>query len=273
MIWLVLVIISALISLFLLGPLLSRDPVKVSDGLGVFTGQLDELERDRALDLISESEAQTARLEIKRRLLAASESVEDNEGPSVRLRRLAVMAMGLPAILAVAIYLQIGSPHLVASPPVARVEPVNLPDDPAVLAAVNTLVARLAENPDDLDGWLLLGPYLMSTGQFSEAAFAFDQAIGLTAPNANLYSALGEAHLAGSRGVVTPVSRDAFERALELDPQHARAQFFLALAWFQDGETDRARQSWDDTAQGLPVGDPFRVMIENQLEITEPATP
>jgi cytochrome c-type biogenesis protein CcmH len=273
MIWLFISVISALVSLLLLAPLLSRTSSKMSDGLGAFTGQLAELERDQALDMISDAEAQSARLEINRRLLAASDSVEDNEAPSFRLRRITVLAMGLPAILAVAIYLQIGSPNLVANPPVARIEPANLPDDPTVLAAVDALIDRLAENPDDLEGWLLLGPYLMSTQQYGQAAIAFDRAISLAPPNADLFTAFGEAHLAANRGLVVPVARDAFENALELQPLHGRAQFFLALAWYQDGETARARESWTGIAQALPVGDPFRVMIEGQLDATRASSP
>jgi len=273
MIWLVILVISALISVILLAPLLSRNPKDMSDGLGVFAGQLDELERDQALDLISDEEAKTARLEISRRLLSASDAIEYDEAPLHSLRRVAVLSMGLPALVAVAIYLQIGSPLLVSSPPAPRVESVNLPEDPSVLAAVDELIDRLAEDPDDLEGWLLLGPYFMSTRQYEEAAFAFDQAITLAPPNADLFTAFGEAQLAANQGLVLPIARDAFENALELQPQLPRARFFLALAWYQDGETERARESWADIAQGLPVGEPFRVMIENQLDASRGASP
>jgi cytochrome c-type biogenesis protein CcmH len=94
---------------------LSRGGRPQSDGSEtvVYRDQLVEIDRDVAAGLMGPSEADAARVEIGRRLLAAADRPRDLPVASnIRLRRsAAVMALvGLP-IMAVAFYPSLGSPH------------------------------------------------------------------------------------------------------------------------------------------------------------------
>ena len=84
----------------------------------VYKDQLLEIERDLAAGLIGPSEAAAARVEISRRLLAADDAERKLPASSnVLFRRLvaAVALAGLP-LLAVALYLPLGSPRLADFP-------------------------------------------------------------------------------------------------------------------------------------------------------------
>lgn len=52
MIWFLLAVIATLVALALILPFLSTRRLEISDGLGVFNGQLAELQRDRELGQI-----------------------------------------------------------------------------------------------------------------------------------------------------------------------------------------------------------------------------
>src|ERR1700675_2890954 len=79
-----------------------------------YKDQLTEIDRDVAAGLIGSPEAEAARVEISRRLLAAADNLRDPPlASSVSLRRSAaiIALVGLP-IVAVALYLPLGSPRL-----------------------------------------------------------------------------------------------------------------------------------------------------------------
>ena len=124
----------------------------------------------------------------------------------------------------------------------ARIEaPVDQQD-------IATLVARveqqLAANPEDLRGWSVLAPVYMRTGRFDDAARAYRTVIRLDGATAEREADLGFALVSAADGLVTTPARQAFERALALDPRIIQASFYLAVADEQDGNLESARERW-----------------------------
>src|SRR6202140_2717014 len=108
----------------------------------VYKDQLTEIDRDVAAGLIGSSEAQAARVEISRRLLAAVDRQRDPPVASnVRLRRSAavIALVGLP-VVAIACYLPLGSPRLGDFPLAQR---TRAPD---ATEPLDHLVAQVAQH-------------------------------------------------------------------------------------------------------------------------------
>src|SRR5260370_16680313 len=134
----------------------------------VYKDQLAEIERDVSAGLIGRSEADAARVEISRRLLAAA---DHQRAPpvvsSIKLRRSAAITalVGVP-IVAVAFYLPLGSPQLGDFPLAQR---THAPD---VTQPLDNLVAQveqhLAKNPTDARGWSVLAPVLARLGRYDD---------------------------------------------------------------------------------------------------------
>ena len=61
----------------------------------------------------------------------------------------------------------------------------------------------------------------------------------------------------------------AFERALELEPQHPKSQFFLASALAQQGRIEEAVAAWNAMRPGLPAGSPWLAVIDQALAEAE----
>ncbi|WP_417483935.1 c-type cytochrome biogenesis protein CcmI [Maricaulis salignorans] len=273
MLWILIAVMASLTVIALVMPFMRRDAAAEQDGLGAFSGQLEELERDRELGLIGADEARAAEIDIKRRLLAASENRGDAETAHPVLRQGAIIACGLGGIAAVALYMVIGTPD-----PVIPIEPeaVEVSDEMrAVLDQVDALAAQMAANPDDAQGWAVLGQSYLSLGRYNEAAQAFDQAINIVPDSAFLFASLGQALLFDANGMMTPAAREAFARALDLEPTDVRSRFFMAEAQYQSGETDAAQAAWQALLAEAPPEASYRAMIEARLAAmaTEPGEP
>lgn len=268
MIWFLIALASALVILALVFPFLRRNSAAAADGLGVFKGQLAELERDRELGLIDAAEARQVELDINRRLLAAREHSELDGAPSPALRQAGIALSALAVMGAVAIYMGTGSPHLIGQAPE---QPVEMPEPMRELVVeVNALAERLMENPDDPDGWAGLGQAYLALGRFGEAAIAFNNAINSRPDSADLFALLGQAYVFSENGALTPAAREAFSRAIELEPGHVIARVYLAEAVLQDGDLELGASLLRAVRDELAEGDPARDFIDARLAALPP---
>lgn len=266
MIWILIALIASLVALALVLPVMRRAPEAAASGLTVFSGQLEELRRDADLGLIEPEDARAAELDIRRRAKAA-ENLQPEDGdsgtPSPRLRLAIIAASTLSVMAAVLIYMQIGSPQLAVQPPapVSQV-PENMQ---AVLDEVDALAADLMANPDNPRGWAVLGQAYVTLGRYQEAAVAFENAIDRVPDSAFLFASLGQAYLFAADGDMTPPAREAFARALDIDPQNVRARFFMAEALWQDGEREAALAAWQRMLDEAPDDAGYTQMVEARM--------
>jgi cytochrome c-type biogenesis protein CcmH len=264
MIWLLIAGLSSVVLLVLVWPFMNKKTTPLSDGLGAFAGQLDELERDRELGLINPEAAKAARLEINRRLLSAAAVSNADMAPNWRLRQISIGTVALSIMASVALYAEIGNPGLNDAPETVAGR-TEMPEDlREAVARIEQLAAELAANPDNPQGWAVLGQSYMALGRYRDAVHAFERAIDGIDNSAFLYASLGQAHLLSEQGRVTPVAREAFARALDIDPQNRRARFFMAEARYQAGEIDEAITEWQAMLSG--DDDDYRAMIERRLQ-------
>src|SRR6187431_3125113 len=123
--WLIFAVMTAAAIFAVLWPLgRARRIEPRANDVAVYRDQLDEVARDRAAGLIGEAEAEAARVEVSRRLIAAADSAQPKAAPgggeTFRRRAAAVLVLvALPAIAA-ALYLTLGSPKLPGQPLASR---------------------------------------------------------------------------------------------------------------------------------------------------------
>ncbi len=231
----------------------------------VYKDQLAEVQRDAAAGMIGPTEAEAARVEISRRLLAASDEEAGVSSPSsLSFRRaVAVIALaGLP-LVAAGLYVQFGSPSLGDFPLAqrSRVSPATASMDKLV-AQVET---HLEKNPTDGRGWEVLAPVLARIGRYDDAARAWRNAITYNGESASRRADLGEAIAASSNGVVTADARAEFDRAIALDPNEVKARYFTGIAAEQDGRKDDAANIWRTMLAAAPADAPWRPLLQESL--------
>lgn len=269
MFWIAAVSMTVVACLAILAPILRKrtsTPIGTHD-VEVYRDQLAEVDRDSARGLIAPEQAEQARAEIARRLLKASAtSAQPAEAqPQSRgvVRAAALGAVLLVPIVSWGLYGVIGSPDVPGQPLSER-----LARNPAE-NTIDELIARaerhLADNPTDARGWEVLGPIYMRQTRFDDAARAWRNAIRIAGPTAVRQNGLGEALAAAAGGTVTADSRAAFEAALGLEPDNAKARYFLATALAQEGKLAEAGQGWRALKATLPAESPWHGVVDQAI--------
>ncbi|MGL4284734.1 MAG: c-type cytochrome biogenesis protein CcmI [Phreatobacter sp.] len=271
-VWLVFAVMTAAAIFAVLLPLArSRDSVARSSGsdLVVYKDQLAEIGRDRQVGLIGEAEADAARIEVSRRLIAAADQASpslDLSPPDSSLRRrriTAVAAIVLVPLVAAAVYGTRGQPDYPAQPFAGRVRETPAERDLATL--IGRVEAHLAANPEDGRGWEILGPIYARLGRGADAVKARANALRLLGATADREADLAEARVLEAQGQVTAEAKAGFERAIGLEPNHPKASYFVGLAAEQAGRPEEARAVWTRLAQAAPPGAPWLAPIQSEI--------
>ena len=250
----------------------TRGQQRTGSDLAVYRDQLDEIARDRAAGLIGEAEAEAARVEVSRRLIAAADA-QPQTGTTVVpedtfRRRAAAMAVlvALPA-LAAALYLRLGSPELPGQPLTSRA--ATLMQERTLDTLVAQVEEHLAKNLEDGRGWEVVAPVYMRLGRFEDAVKARRNALRLNGASAVRESDLGESLMAEANGVVTDDAKAAFERALAHDAKNLKARFFLGVAAHQDGQSGKATEIWRGMLTDARPDSPWIGMVREALASVE----
>src|SRR5271163_2153659 len=269
MLWFVLAGMAAFAVLAALWPLLrpssgaKADPA--ANETAFYKAQLEEIRRDVERGLLPQGEAESARAEAARRLIAAAAGPSPARPPATprnRLAAAALIAVGLPAI-AFPLYAFLGQPRMPDEPLASRrTAPQTNGEIEAAVAAVE---ARLIAKPDDGKGWAVIAPVYMRLERYADAAHAYAEALRLVGEDPLRRAAYGEALVAAAGGVVTQEARQEFDRALAEQPGQPQARFYLALGAEQDGKKADAIRAYEALVADSPPEAPWRGVVSARL--------
>lgn len=261
-------LMTSLAALAVLWPLSRARTVRAAReaDLAVYRDQLAEITRDAKTGRLPRVEAEAARVEVARRMIAVDAAREAADGGaadpsrSTRRRRVAAIAgIVLVPALAIGLYGVLGSPGLPGAPLAERMRaPVDGSD---VAIMVRKVEEHLARNPNDGQGYEVLAPFYLRLGRPEDAARAYAEAIRTLGPSAERHSARGEALVMAADGLVTADAVAAFTAALALEPNEPRAAYFLGRAAEQNGRPADAARIWGQLAARTPPNAPYRPLL------------
>jgi cytochrome c-type biogenesis protein CcmH len=265
---LLLAVLAFAASLPIVAPLLRGNRPVASRGSfdqAVYRDQLQELDRDIVRGLITPADADAARLEIQRRLLAADRV----QAAPLRLSRspiLALIVFGIVALGSVGGYLWLGNPGLPDEPFAARkAELAGVKGPSSLQQATATLAAKLKQNPSDAANWLLYGRSLAMLSQWDQAEEAYRHAIELGQTSPDIAADHAEVLVMQAGGTVTPAAETAFQRVLKADPHSGIARYYLAVAAMQAGEPRQAMDGFQALLADLPSDSPLRSQLGQKV--------
>jgi cytochrome c-type biogenesis protein CcmH len=142
-----------------------------------------------------------------------------------------------------------------------------MPDRQQVDAMVERLAARLRENPDDAEGWKLLGRSYTALGKYPQAVAAFAKAAERSPRDAQLLADFADV-LAMTRGRSLEGEPAALvARALEIDPKNLKALALSGTIAYERQEYAKAAQTWARMLPLVPEGsEDARIISENVEE-------
>jgi len=146
------------------GGAVSRDAMNAA----VYRDQLRELQADLASGLLAQADYERAREELERRALEDFSQVEKEREPGGN-RFVAYSVVAIP-LVALGVYFAVGNPGVIVLEDAAQAT------DRQIEAMVERLAAKLKDNPDDVEGWKLLGRSYGALGRFREAIDAYAKA-------------------------------------------------------------------------------------------------
>lgn len=221
--------------------------------IAVYRDQFNELENDLRSGSLGSEQYEMARAELERRMLEDSAA---EIGTAAPVRQDRVMPIGLALVIplaAVLLYLQIGNlegltaeRHLAAE--ISSITPEQFRD------MTEKLAARMQSNPDDAEGWMMLGRAYRALERLPESAEAFRRASELTPGDAGALADYAEAlAFASGRSLAGEPTR-LLARALKIDPDNEKALALSGSAAFERKDYSGAVKHWQRLLQrpGLP---------------------
>jgi len=280
--WIAIVLLTLIALVALVGPLIRRAAGGRDDhDRAVYQDQLNEIDRDLERGVLNQAEAEALKTEISRRMIKAAdtETGEDaaaqNEIQAGGIRIVpAVFLIVIVPLAALGLYRHLGSPDKPDMPYASRTfAPTEDQSQAQASAEMNSLVdnlkRRMEQNPEKLDGWLLLGRSLMSLERFGEAAEAYTKAHHLANQpklvRADITASLAEAAYMAAGGRFTPLIRDYLTAARAAAPRESKVLFYLGLDLARQKNYGDAVQIWTDLLAITPPQAPWRANLQQQI--------
>lgn len=260
-------LLTLLVVAWLVRPLLRKPKMDgiSSDKLNasIHRDQLQALEVDLARGVISPQDFETTRDELQLRLLDDTESFEvdpaqKTAGFWTAKRTAAAISLSLP-VLALGIYLQLGTPAAINPTAQASV------DEQQIKQMVDTLAARLKDKPDNPKGWAMLARSYKIVGRFEEAQQAFEKAGAMVNADPNLLVDYAEllGILAGNKLEGRP--QQMIDEALRLNPEHPTGLMMAGVAAYQAANYPSAVTRWEKLLSLMPPDSPDAQQIQANI--------
>lgn len=168
------------------------------------------------------------------------------------------------------IYYEIGTPDAIglAPPPPRQVNTseAHTPESGEMDAMIDGLRSRLTENPEDLDGWLLLARTLKATQRFPEAAQALETANRIAPGNPQVMVDMVETNIfLSSDGKISDESVATLTQVLDQYPDMQKALWLMGIASSQAGDDAFAISYWESLMEQLEPGSPTAESVQSQI--------
>jgi cytochrome c-type biogenesis protein CcmH len=183
-------------------------------------------------------------------------------------RGVVLIGVVLLGMASFALYRIVGTPAALDAPTQAESQPRNLDE------AITQLRAALQRDPNQVEGWLLLGRSLISQQKFAEARDAFAHALELAPDQPEvMVAAVQSRMLAAPDQRLDATAVQLLERALVLQPTHQRARWFLGVAQRQAGQPAQAAQTWEPLLSEVDAGTRASLLEQINLARNEAGEP
>ncbi|MES9992235.1 MAG: c-type cytochrome biogenesis protein CcmI [Candidatus Thiodiazotropha sp.] len=256
--WMIIAGFTLLAMAFVALPLMRKQVTKgiSSDelNLAVFKQQLAELDSDLDTGILDQARYDAARKDLEKALLTdIPDAPQQAEGKAVG-QVMALTALAIP-VAALVIYQLLGSPQIIqrlASQPAttpaasnqASSQAADMQNMPPMGELVKRLAARMEQEPDNQEGWIMLGRSYMAMNDQAAAIDAFERAMEISDQNASLLLAYAEAIASGNGNDFTGRAAGMVEKALLLEPNNPNVLWISGIVAYQRNNYQAAVDHW-----------------------------
>ena len=275
--WLALVVLAGCAAALLAIPFLrprsqNAQPATETD---IYKQQLRQLNEEIVAGEVDAKVGAAERTAIERRILAEPTLLTEYASTPGVDRMTAIGVVTVVVLGAVALYAAIGQPSIPSAQPIETTEvastiapttPAAQPQLPDVDTMISRLAARLKSNPNDAEGWRMLGWSYVQTQRYPQAVDAYAHAVALKSGSGEIQAGYGEALVLTAGGKVTVDALKAFNAALAALPNDPRAHYYLGLAKSQSGDAAGAISEWIAALKVAPPNSPWTPKLREEIE-------
>ena len=236
-----------------------RDSTNVS----IYQDQISELDNDLRNDILNQEQYNQSKYELQQRMMLdmpEESSISVAKINSKRSIATPVALILLIPVLAISLYLLLGNTKAFLPQPAAEqmelVDGALTSEDDGhqeISSMVDSLVKRLEKEPDDLEGWNMLGRTYAIMGRFNEARDIYAKLLAKSPDSpealvnyADIYAMTQDGSLMGK-----PV--ELINKALSIDPKNPKALALAGTAKFEQGEFKQAAVYWEELLAIIPA--------------------
>jgi cytochrome c-type biogenesis protein CcmH len=274
-----------------------NDPVQTN--AAVYRDQLAELDEEREQGLLSEREWQLSRDELSARLLQdvgeqgvdlpapnaanviANAQAKSLQSRAATLARPWVLLFSFVVLIptsSLVMYSLLGQPA--ALDPLALEQGLDNPQDitPEKLTTMATaLTRRLQDEPNSMEGWVMLARVQRAREHFDEAASALRKALTLSRDD-DLQIELAEVLAQQNKGVFAGEPWSIIQKVLATDPHHVNALLLAGSAAYSEQNFQAALRFWERAREVVAADSPDapeldRAISEARNKLGLPAIP
>jgi cytochrome c-type biogenesis protein CcmH len=133
-------------------------------------------------------------------------------------------------------------------------------------AVAASLEARLQKEPNDLEGWRMLGRTYLVSGNAAKAAAAYERANSISPQkDLGLSLDLAEALVLTEDASMQPRAKAIIDEALATDPGNQKALWYQGVMAVRAGDNETAKRNWTKLLESNPPPE-IREVIANQLK-------
>ena len=229
--------------------------------------QLKTLKQAHVAGILSDAEYAAKRATLGELMLAA---IDTSPTPA---RGTLFTALGIALLLpaaAIVLYRIVGEPRAVDANAVAADAQAPADHNQNMALAITNLIAKLKQNPDDVEGWSLLGRAYEATERFADARDALKHAHDLSSADPDVTVAYAEAlALASESRRIDGEPHSLLENALKTAPDNQRGLWLLGISDYQAKKYDAAIATWKHLLSVLPKGSDVIGSVQGQIANAE----
>lgn len=237
---------------------LEHDAVNIT----VYRDQIAELDRDLENDILTQEQYEKSKQELQQRMLQdVSEKEKMIIKKNKKIHNIAlstIITLTLP-LAAVFLYLVIGDTRgLLPQAQLANATQMNRggSDTPAghdnFSSVLENLIQRLNQDPEDIDGWIMLGRTYAIMERYAEASNTYAKLVELVPNNPQILSDYADVLAMKNQGTLAGKPTELIHEALRIDPQYPKALALAGTAEFEQEKYDQAAAHWEKLLEVIP---------------------
>jgi cytochrome c-type biogenesis protein CcmH len=223
--------------------------------LSVFKQQLEELDNDLQVGILDQDRYDAARKDLEKELLidVNGDRIQTETASSQSGKWIMSVSVMIP-MLALLFYQALGSPEIIqrlaegpAPQPQSQAHHAQQGGDGMqdMVELVEKLAARLEEQPENLDGWMMLGRSYMAMNQPQKAIAAYERALQISDQHPKLLLAYAEALGMMNGKNFTGKPAELIKKAYSLNPEDPNGVWMMGIVSYQRGAYEQAITHWE----------------------------